>query len=365
MTGKGFLSKKDIISASSTAVIWIILLVLSLTIQPEIETRYEVIQLVFEDESVQEAEKQVIETPVEKVIEVPRPQEIKEVSTEKKTVPAPVVKPDAAKSQEIKSPEIKSPEIKSQEPKPAVKAEVKPAVKTAPAPAAPVEKRAEPQLVQSMEELMAQNSKPVKKEAVWDESIFESSAVEEQSQAAAVPKINSAEPVQALSGTAASAKKDTAAVSSVQTTRSASSSQAMSSTEAALQNILSAKPGVYTSQGSDQSKSFETQSSSRSEGDGVSMDLADGSSRLLLYPEKPAIVLSAESEKLITSSRTLTIVFTVLANGTVPPGNISFQPAGILPVSVQTEIRSQIARWRFEEEKSDGQARLTYSINVK
>ena len=95
------------------------------------------------------------------------------------------------------------------------------------------------------------------------------------------------------------------------------------------------------------------------------MDLADGSSRLLLYPEKPAIVLSAESEKLITSSRTLTIVFTVLANGTVPPGNISFQPAGILPVSVQTEIRSQIARWRFEEEKSDGQARLTYSINVK
>lgn len=355
MTGKGFLSKKDIISASSTAVIWIILLVLSLTIQPEIETRYEVIQLVFEDESVQEAEKQVIETPVEKVIEVPRPQEIKEVSTEKKTVPAPVVKPDAAKSSEIKS----------QEPKPAVKAEVKPAVKTAPAPAAPVEKRAEPQLVQSMEELMAQNSKPVKKEAVWDESIFESSAVEEQSQAAAVPKINSAEPVQALSGTAASAKKDTAAVSSVQTTRSASSSQAMSSTEAALQNILSAKPGVYTSQGSDQSKSFETQSSSRSEGDGVSMDLADGSSRLLLYPEKPAIVLSAESEKLITSSRTLTIVFTVLANGTVPPGNISFQPAGILPVSVQTEIRSQIARWRFEEEKSDGQARLTYSINVK
>ena len=355
MTGKGFLSKKDIISASSTAVIWIILLVLSLTIQPEIETRYEVIQLVFEDESVQEAEKQVIETPVEKVIEVPRPQEIKEVSTEKKTVPAPVVKPDAAKSSEIKSPEII----------PAVKAEVKPAVKTAPAPAAPVEKRAEPQLVQSMEELMAQNSKPVKKEAVWDESIFESSAIEEQSQAAAVPKINSAEPVQALSGTAASAKKDTAAVSSVQTTRSASSSQAMSSTEAALQNILSAKPGVYTSQGSDQSKSFETQSSSRSEGDGVSMDLADGSSRLLLYPEKPAIVLSAESEKLITSSRTLTIVFTVLANGTVPPGNISFQPAGILPVSVQTEIRSQIARWRFEEEKSDGQARLTYSINVK
>ncbi|HQL04542.1 MAG TPA: hypothetical protein PLU33_05340 [Treponemataceae bacterium] len=355
MTGKGFLSKKDIISASSTAVIWIILLVLSLTIQPEIETRYEVIQLVFEDESVQEAEKQVIETPVEKVIEVPRPQEIKEVSTEKKTDPAPAVKPDAAKSQELKS----------QEPKPAAKAEVKPAVKTAPAPAAPVEKRAEPQLVQSMEELMAQNSKPVKKEAVWDESIFESSAVEEQSQAAAVPKINSAEPVQALSGTAASAKKDTAAVSSVQTTRSASSSQAMSSTEAALQNILSAKPGVYTSQGSDQSKSFETQSSSRSEGDGVSMDLADGSSRLLLYPEKPAIVLSAESEKLINSSRTLTIVFTVLANGTVPPGNISFQPAGILPVSVQTEIRSQIARWRFEEEKSDGQARLTYSINVK
>jgi len=68
MTSKGFLSKKDIISASSTAVIWIILLVLSLTIQPEIETRYEVIQLVFEDEPVQEAEKQVIETPVEKVI---------------------------------------------------------------------------------------------------------------------------------------------------------------------------------------------------------------------------------------------------------------------------------------------------------
>jgi hypothetical protein len=360
MISKGFLTKKDIISASSTAVIWIVLLILSLTIQPEKETRYEIIQLIFEEETVEDVREPLIEPVLQEIIEVPeppRPQALREVSTEKKTeiVSAPAVKPDTAKAQEIKS----------QEPKPAVKTEATPAVKTAAAPAAPVEKRAEPQLVQSMEELMAQNAKPVKKEAVWDESIFESSAVEQQSQAASVPKSNSNEPVQALSGTAASAQKDTAAVSSVQTSRTASSSSVMSSTEAALQNILSAKPGVYTSQGNDQSKSFETQSSSRSEGDGVSMDLADGSSRLLLYPAKPAIVLSVESEKLITSSRTLTIVFTVLANGTVPPGNINFQPAGILPVSVQTEIRSQIAQWRFEEEKSDGQARLTYSINVK
>ena len=95
------------------------------------------------------------------------------------------------------------------------------------------------------------------------------------------------------------------------------------------------------------------------------MDLSDGSSRKLIKPSKPAIILSAESEKLITSSITVTIIFSVLANGTVPVGSISFQPVGIIPVSVQTEIRSQIAQWRFEEEKSDGQARLTYSINVK
>ncbi len=215
-----------------------------------------------------------------------------------------------------------------------------------------------------MEELMAQNAQKVKKEVVWDESVFESSGVEQKSKTDTSIKQHQTEPVQALQGAAASAQEDLGVKADVRS-RIGSDSTVRSSTTEALHQISSTKPGVYTAQGSDKGKSFETQSSSRSQGDGIAMDLDDGTSRRLINPSKPVIILSPESEKLITSSREVIIVFTVLANGTVSPGHIRFEPPGILHVNVQTEIRAQIAQWRFEEEKSDGQARLTYSINVK
>lgn len=329
--------KKDIISFSSTALIWIILLIVSMVVQPEKKEKYEVIQLIFE-EKPSEIEKKPPLLPEEKPV-------IEEVIEEVRSIKA--VQPI---SSEKKQTQEKVPIITKSEPVKTVKAE-------------PVKE--EPKLVQSMEELMAKNTKPVNKEVAWDENLFESSSVEQSSQAESTPISSSKQPVQALSGTAASVQESKPSSSSVQTAKKTASSSVSSSTQEALQNIISAKPGVYTSQGKTEGVSFETQSDSVSDSEGVSMGLADGTSRRLLYPSKPVIVLSQESEKLITSSRNLVIVFTVLANGTVSPGNISFQPAGIIPLIVQTEIRSQISQWRFEEEKSDGQARLSYSINVK
>lgn len=330
MTNKGFL-KIDIISISATVLIWIIFLIVSLVIEPKQETRYEMIQLILEEEQVVKVVEPVIEPE-------PLPVPLTPVLTQ--TKPAAQAKPAAPAAAVPKAETQKTP--------------------------ASQPKRAEPQLVQSVEDIMKQNAQPVKKEAVWDDSLFEK-AVEQTSKEVPVPSTANTkpEPIQALSGTAATSQTDTSAAVAGLTSRNTGSSSVSGTTAGLLQNIASAKPSIYTQEGSASGVSFETQSSSRAEGGGVAMDLEDGSSRRLLYPSKPAIVLSPESEKLITSSRTLTIVFVVLANGTVPPGNISFQPASLLPVSVQTEIRAQIAQWKFEEEKSDGQARLTYSINVK
>ncbi len=47
------LEKRDLISISSTAIIWLILLVLAIVVKPEQKNRYEVIQLIFEEEKIE------------------------------------------------------------------------------------------------------------------------------------------------------------------------------------------------------------------------------------------------------------------------------------------------------------------------
>ena len=54
--------------------------------------------------------------------------------------------------------------------------------------------------------------------------------------------------------------------------------------------------------------------------------------------------------------------FTVLANGSVPLGDVRITPASILPTLVQQEIAAQISRWRFSQAASAASARFDYVI---
>lgn len=91
----------------------------------------------------------------------------------------------------------------------------------------------------------------------------------------------------------------------------------------------------------------------------------DGASRKLLSPESPAITLPARLARLVDSDRTVTVQFTVLADGTVPSGLVSFTPSAVLPAEIRDYLRKEFSSWRFEKGAADGQASFRYSIRVK
>lgn len=91
----------------------------------------------------------------------------------------------------------------------------------------------------------------------------------------------------------------------------------------------------------------------------------DGQPRRILFPAKPVIILPDSLAALIDSDRTVSIQFTVRADGSVPSGLVFFTPSAILPVSVRDFLRSEFSSWRFETGSSDGQAQFQYSIRVK
>ena len=55
----------------------------------------------------------------------------------------------------------------------------------------------------------------------------------------------------------------------------------------------------------------------------------------------------------------------VTADGKVNSKTIVIEPVGSLIPEIEREIKAQIALWRFESGKSDGQATFNYSINVE
>jgi hypothetical protein len=225
-------------------------------------------------------------------------------------------------------------------------------------------------LTKSIEQLMAENTPSVAKETVWDDSLFDD-AIENTSKPASSSVQSASSAVSSLEGAAASAADSgantgTTAVSAGQI-RETSNSPVSEETKQALERIAST---VYTQTGTLAGISHETVfdgAVSGAEGGtgSVSVMLADGSGRVLLDPVKPVITISAENEALIDSSKNVVIVFTILRSGSVPLNSIEIQPASLLPLPVQAEIRTQISRWRFAPAKSDGQARFKYSINKK
>lgn len=98
---------------------------------------------------------------------------------------------------------------------------------------------------------------------------------------------------------------------------------------------------------------------------GVSGLSFEGGSRRLISPSDPSVSLPARLARLVDSDRTVTVQLTVLADGTVPSGLVSFTPSAVLPAEIRDYLRKEFSSWRFEKGAADGQASFRYSIRVK
>ena len=195
----------------------------------------------------------------------------------------------------------------------------------------------------------------------WNESLFASDSVQEvsshESDNAAISSANFSG-AEALSGTAGtSADDNSGAVAQVD--KPTLPNEASSATRDLLKQIAQA---TYTAPAIDGVvSSVSVNSATNSEGS-VSIEMVDRSTRILLDPQKPYIILSEESASFIDSSRKVVIEFAVLPSGAVPFSRVDFIPSSLLPQTVQSEIREQISKWRFSTSSSEALARLEYSI---
>ena len=313
----------------------------------------------------QEQPKETVkETKTEPVapVQEQKTQKIQEKPVEKK----PVEKTPPAPAQKAAQTEKPSSQV-TQKPVPAPAKETQPSVQK---PAATQKtdsvntpssspKKANITYKKSAEELMAEQLGSTSKKKEWDDSVFGDDNFSETS--------TSTSPVTEQKQTAisgASAFEGTSAVSSggsekaVAKTDTASVTKTSSSTSNALSNIARTVPirHNYGDGVSDESKVEMTDMQ-----DGKShLKMTDGSSRTLLEPAKPSIMISPENATQIDNKRTVWIRFKVMPAGNV--SEITFEPASLLPVEIQAEIREQISRWRFSSASGESQAKFEYSI---
>lgn len=218
-------------------------------------------------------------------------------------------------------------------------------------------------LQKSVEELMAENNAPKKKQAQWDESAFSDSAEVSSSSSSASAVSNAAvKSVAALEGTAATGSSNaanTARSSSSSSARANGNAEAGSATKAALGTISSA---TYTQHSGNGVSSSATVNTGTDSSGNVSLQMDDGAPRALIDPKKPAIYLSEEAAKTIDSRKDVVIKFDVTAEGNVPVSGITITPASSFTPLVQKEIRDQIAWWRFQAASTPGKATIKYTV---
>lgn len=231
----------------------------------------------------------------------------------------------------------------------------------------------------STEELMAEQlqKKAEAKQAVWDDSLFGSdsdsdfaSAFQEESSsseknASSQKSISGTDAFSGTAGISSGGEKNLSAKSEPDSGVRNSSSKALESTSSSLKKIASASVSSYRQTLSD-SFSAETTVSAVQNAEGrVEMKMNDGSSRILLDPKKPSIIISKENGNLIDSQRTVEISFRILSGGNVPFSAISFSPSAALPVAIQSEIKEQISLWRFSPSSAESQAKFVLEIKKR
>ncbi|MCR5494472.1 MAG: hypothetical protein K6F15_02455 [Treponema sp.] len=212
----------------------------------------------------------------------------------------------------------------------------------------------------SMDELMEEQLSSSSKSAEsfnWDD--FDDNASVSTSQNQNNSKVSKIDTSAALSGSAGSSSSKDTGVQSSTGKEYSSTATASDSTKAFLSQIAKTE---FTGSGGNGLSTKSEVSAARSNDGKIALSLSDGSARILLEPKEPKIYISEENSKLIDSSRTVTIVFGILSTGEVPLTDISFKPEAVLPGEIKSEIRAQIAKWRFAPASTKGQATFDFSI---
>lgn len=227
-------------------------------------------------------------------------------------------------------------------------------------PAASEPKKAAYKVKKSVEELMQEQSKvPSGKNANWDNLAFRENVSSSPEQSSSVPSgVNSIKNEDALAGSAGSASSGNSEVKS-ENTKSSAGTDASKDIQAALSGIVNTEFNSSASEGlaSKMSNGVNLHSDGK-----YTMDLADGTSRVLLKPAKPYIYISDQNAKLLDNRRDVKITFKILAQGNVPVSGIEIKPESALPLEVQQEIKEQISKWLFSGASGNGQASFDYSI---
>ena len=223
-----------------------------------------------------------------------------------------------------------------------------------------VPKKSTYKVKKSLEELMQEQSKiPSEKNSNWDNLAFTENISSASSQSSSVSSgVNSIKNEDALGGSAASASSGNSEVKS-KNTKSSAGLEASGNVQGALRGIANTEFNSSAAEGlaSKISNGINLHSDGK-----YTMDLADGTSRVLLKPAKPYIYISDQNAKLLDNRRDVKITFKILAQGNVPVSGIEIKPESALPLEVQQEIKEQISKWLFSGASGNGQASFDYSI---
>ena len=364
INSKVFISQKtrDSLSFVLTCVFYVIVLICFAIIPVTKQKKYTEISVQLSSPIQKPVEKKVEDTipPVIEKTQTKTEQPI--IKTEEKIAEKPVEKTvtktenkPVAKT-EPKQTEVKKSESSSTKTQSATQ-QVQPKQQTS-----PVQEKVQPQQTvtkrevvyqKSIEELMAENAQKKKTNATWDDSIFgeegQSSSYQSSSSSVASNKTNQNSVTNTFEGFAGSSSESQTVQTASESRFSENSNNSVSSsTSQALNKISSTK---YVAKNSSDTIAYETS--------GVQ------TSRMLIYPSEPSIVIPESLENKIERTKTVKISFVVTAEGKVNSKTIQIEPVGSLIPEIEREIKAQIALWRFESGKSDGQATFNYSINVE
>lgn len=365
---KLFISEKnrDSLSFALTCGFYVIVLVCFLIIPVKKQPKYTEISVQLTSPVQKPVEKKV-ENTIPPVIEKTQPNvEQPIVKTEEKVAVKPVVKTVAKTEQKpvvkteqkpVPKTEVKKTENSSTKTQSSVQQQVQPKQETA-----QVQEKVQTQQTvtkrevvyqKSIEELMAENAQKKKTNTTWDDSIFgnegQSSSSQSSSSSVASNKTTQNSITNTFEGLAGSSSESQTVQTASESRFSENSNNSVSaSTSQVLNSIFSTK---YVAKNSSDTIAYETS--------GVQ------TSRMLIYPSEPSIVIPESLESKIERTKTVKISFVVTADGRVNSKTIVIEPVGSLIPEIEREIKAQIALWRFESGKSDGQATFNYSINVE
>ena len=222
---------------------------------------------------------------------------------------------------------------------------------------------AKQQLQKSTEELIAeQNAKKSTKtveEVDWDAMFGGTSTVSSnQTTNSSKQEIQTVQnDSNALSGSAGIAASTTTSSYAASSENQNSNDEKETNTGTMLSNISGKK---YETATQDLSSVVEFTGTAKGDG-GTLIQLENGEMRILLDPQEPKIILPEDAN--IETSVNIEIYFQVLKNGSVTSIQISNE--ALISPKIATEIKNQIAQWRFNEANSNGQGHFNYSIIKK